>query len=148
MTGTIHSKAGTPNAGSDLAPDRGIYVGKSWPRPATPCDLVPRWEGEFHSFGDWVNFASKRLTVASDSNGSALRAICVDTLGRRCANGRDFQRAADEGTFPVRYFWDCWPCDSNSDRQAKTPQAAEGEASQSGAENTAHRPTPSGAPHE
>lgn len=90
-------------------PDRGIVVGKSWPRPATPCDLVPRWEGEFVSFDDWVNFASKRLTVAQDSNGRQLGAICVDALGRRCANGRDFHRARDEGTFPIRYFWDCEP---------------------------------------
>jgi hypothetical protein len=89
--------------------DRGITVGKSWPRAATPCDLVPRWEGEFISHSDWVCFASKRLTVAYDSNGSQLKAICVDALGRRCANGRDFQRAHDEGTFPVRYFWDCEP---------------------------------------
>lgn len=89
--------------------DRGITVGKSWPRAATPCNLVPRWEGEFRDHADWVSFASKRLTVAYDSNGVQLKAICVDTLGRRCANGRDFQRAHDEGTFPVRYFWDCEP---------------------------------------
>lgn len=94
------------------SPDRGIHVGKSWPRAATPCDLVPRWEGEFVSHGDWVNFATKRLTVASDSNGCGLKAICVDAFGRRCANGLDFQRAHDEGAFPVRYFWDCWPAAS------------------------------------
>lgn len=87
--------------------DRGITVGKSWPRPTTPAPLVPRWEGEFRDHQDWVNFAHKRLTVASDSNGAQLKAICVDTLGRRCANGRDMKRAADEGTFPVRYFFDC-----------------------------------------
>lgn len=88
-------------------PDRNIHVGKSWPRPATPCDLVPNWEGEFHDHQDWVNFAHKRLTVAHDSNGAQLKAICVDTLGRRCANGRDMARARDEGTFPVRYFFEC-----------------------------------------
>lgn len=87
--------------------NRNITVGKSWPRPATPCDLVPNWEGEFRDFQDWVNFAHKRLTVASDSNGAALSAICVDTLGRRCHNGRDMMRARDEGTFPVRYFFEC-----------------------------------------
>jgi len=99
------------NALTDLkqGPERGIRVGKSWPRPTTPCNLIPRWEGEFCSHADWVNFASKRLTVAYDSNGADLKAICVDTLGRRCANGRDFQRAHDDGTFPVRYFWDCEP---------------------------------------
>lgn len=87
--------------------DRNIYVGKSWPRPATPCDLVPNWEGEFRDYQDWVNFAHKRLIVASDSNGNQLSAICVDILGRRCANGRDMARARDEGTFPVRYFFEC-----------------------------------------
>jgi hypothetical protein len=87
--------------------DRNIRVGKSWPRPATPCDLVPKWEGEFCSFGDWVSFASKRLTVAEDSNGSPLSAMCVDALGRRCHNGRDFARARDENAFPVRYFFEC-----------------------------------------
>ena len=87
--------------------DRNIHVGKSWPRGATPCDLVPNWEGEFRDHQDWVNFASKRLTVASDSNGHQLSAICVDTLGRRCTNGGDMARARDEGTFPVRYFFEC-----------------------------------------
>lgn len=89
--------------------DRNITVGKSWPRAATPCDLVPNWEGEFCSHADWVNFASKRLTVADDSNGNPLPAICVDALGRRCANGRDMARARDEDAFPVRYFFECMP---------------------------------------
>lgn len=99
---------------NELGRERGITVGKSWPRPTTPCDLVPRWEGEFRDHSDWVSFASKRLTVAADSNGFELKAICVDTLGRRCANGRDMARARDEGTFPVRYFWDCWPANSEN----------------------------------
>ncbi len=96
--------------------ERGITVGKSWPRPATACDLVPRWEGEFKSFADWVSFASTRLTVAEDSTGRPLTAICVDAFGRRCANGRDFGRAQDEGAFPVRYFWDCEPHSAAAER--------------------------------
>jgi hypothetical protein len=95
--------------------DRGITIGKSWPRAATPCDPVPQWEGEFKDHGDWVSFASQRLQVAEDSNGYPLSAICVDTLGRRCANGGDFMRARDEGTFPVRYFWDC--CEPNTEKE-------------------------------
>lgn len=87
--------------------DRNITVRKSWPRPATPCNLIPSWEGEFRDHQDWVSFASKRLTVATDSNGHPLSAMCVDTLGRRCHNGRDMARARDEGTFPVRYFFEC-----------------------------------------
>jgi hypothetical protein len=68
---------------------------------------VPNWEGEFRDFQDWANFAHKRLTVAYDSAGQKLPAICVDTLGRRCHNGRDMMRARDEGAFPVRYFFEC-----------------------------------------
>jgi hypothetical protein len=34
-----------------------------------------------------------------------LSAFCVDAQGRRCNVGKDFMRARDEGTFPVRYFW-------------------------------------------
>jgi hypothetical protein len=87
--------------------DRNIHVQKGWERPTTSCLLVPNWVGEFCDFNDWVNSASRRLTVASDSNGMDLSPICVDTQGRRCHNGRDFMRARDEGTFPVRYFFDC-----------------------------------------
>jgi hypothetical protein len=89
------------------ADDRNITVGKSWPRAATPTDLVPNWEGEFCSFGDWVNFASKRLTVCTGSGGQKVDAICVDALGRRCSIGKDFMRARDEDAFPVRYFFEC-----------------------------------------
>lgn len=81
----------------------------SWPRPATPCDLKPRWAGEFRDHADWVNFASKRLTGARGSMGQEVGAICVDALGRRCAIGADFARARDEDAFPVRYFWECEP---------------------------------------
>jgi hypothetical protein len=106
--------------------DRGIHVRKSWPRAATPCDLVPRWEGEFVSHSDWINFASKRLTAASDSNGHELKAICVDAFGRRCANGRDMARARDEDAFPVRYFWDCWPPAEEPGPEGETPNPTQG----------------------
>lgn len=96
----------TCRAMSDPQPN--IHVGKSWPRAATPCDLVPKWEGEFVSYSDWVNFASKRLTVArSLVTNAQVAAICVDAFGRRCTCGGDMKRAADEGAFPVRYFFEC-----------------------------------------
>lgn len=82
----------------------------SWPRAATPCNLVPLWAGEFVSHSDWVNFATKRLTGVRGSVGEEVRAICVDALGRRCNCGGDFMRARDEDAFPVRYFWECAPC--------------------------------------
>jgi hypothetical protein len=85
-----------------------------WPRRATPCDLVPKWAGEFRDHDDWVSFATARLTGARGSNGEAVTAICVDGLGRRCNNGRDMMRARDENAFPVRYFWECTPAPKGS----------------------------------
>lgn len=84
-----------------------VRVPTGWPRPATPCDLVPKWAGEFCSHDDWVNFATARLAGAKGVMGQTVPAICVDALGRRCSIGADFMRARDEGAFPVRYFWEC-----------------------------------------
>ncbi|NII59803.1 hypothetical protein [Sphingomonas aerolata] len=99
MTSASRSKG---NSGS-------LQYRTSWPRPATPCDLVPLWKGEFVSFDDWVNFASTRLCGTSTLSGVEVSAICVDALGRRCVTGREFMRARDEDAFPVRYFWECVP---------------------------------------
>jgi hypothetical protein len=71
--------------------------------------LQPKWAGEFATFGHWVSGASRRLTGYTGSVGEPVSAICVDTLGRRCHCGKDFMRARDEGTFPVRYFWEMEP---------------------------------------
>ncbi len=73
------------------------WKGYEWPG----CDLTPVWAGEFRDFNHWVNGASNRI----DDN-----MVCVDTLGRRCLIGGDFMRARDEGTFPVRYFWEMRKC--------------------------------------
>jgi hypothetical protein len=67
------------------------------PYPATPCDLVPNWAGEFKTFTNWINKASSWIDGA---------AVCIDTKGRRCRCGADFSRARDEGAFPIRFFWD------------------------------------------
>lgn len=72
-----------------------------------PEILTPNWEGQFNTFNDWVNRASRAIGGREDSNGAPSRAMCVDTKGRRCENGRDFMRARDEDAFPVRYFWNC-----------------------------------------
>ncbi len=92
----------------------------SWPRPATPCDLVPLWAGEFKSHADWVNFASKRLVGCRGSVGEEVKAICVDALGRRCNCGADMARARDEDAFPVRYFWECQPAQGIDARSGET----------------------------
>ena len=83
---------------------------KSWPRPATPTAMAPAWAGEFVSFDDWVNFATTRLTgTYCGKTGVEIPAICIDDIGRRCTMGAHFMRARDEGTFPVRFFWDFEP---------------------------------------
>jgi hypothetical protein len=65
-------------------------------------DLTPNWAGEFKSYEQWV--AKGRSWLKSESHRPP---ICVDAKGRRCSIGADMARARDEGTFPVRYFWDC-----------------------------------------
>lgn len=82
---------------------------KGWSHPATPCDLVPIWAGEFATFAHWVNSASRVLTGCYHNLGQEVPAICVDALGRRCIIGADFMRARDDDAFPVRYFWECQP---------------------------------------
>jgi hypothetical protein len=79
------------------------------PDPAPPA-LVPNWAGEFATFNDWVNKATRALankTCESSGCTMPVPAMCVDTKGRRCFQGSDFERARREGCFPVRYFWDC-----------------------------------------
>ncbi len=98
----------TPKSAATIAGR--IVPRASWPRPATPTDLVPAWAGEFCSFDDWVNFATQRLTGTTDPlMGGQVQSICIDAFGRRCTMGAHFMRARDEGAFPVRFFWDCFP---------------------------------------
>lgn len=105
-----------------MSEHRNIRVGKSWPRPASITDLIPNWEGEFVSYQDWVNFASKRLTVAfSIVTGAQVPAICVDAFGRRCTCGGDMMRARDEGAFPVRYFFECIPPEASDAQPGASP---------------------------
>lgn len=78
--------------------------------------LVPNWAGEFTTFDDWVNNATRDLadklcdsSTCTYSGKGGIPAICVDAKGRRCYIGGDFMRARDDSSFPVRYFWDCKP---------------------------------------
>lgn len=77
-----------------------------------PIKLVPNYAGQFSTFEDWVNTATRKLankTCESSLCTVSVPAVCVDTKGRRCCQGSDFERARDEGCFPVRFFWDCKP---------------------------------------
>lgn len=70
----------------------------------------------FHSHQDWVNRASRVLTNHPEFHdtqhpkkkgwtGYHFTALCFDQQGRRVRNGLDFQRAADDGAFPVWWVW-------------------------------------------
>lgn len=79
----------------------------------------PFYNQKFDTFEHWVNKASSWLTRHPCYNntqhptqtgdkgwrGEHFTAMCFDSLGRRCRIGRDFQRASDEGSFPVWWIW-------------------------------------------
>lgn len=55
----------------------------------------------FASFEQWVNKASgwfRSYRVRSED------VICVDSAGRICRVGKQFMRARDDGSFPIRVF--------------------------------------------
>ncbi len=60
---------------------------------------------EFTSYQQWVNKAASWLG-GKRSDGARhsprFEGVCVDARGRVCANGGDFMRARDDGSFPVR----------------------------------------------
>ena len=70
-----------------------------------PLTLRPKIEGQFNSFDEWVSHATRAL---GDQNEYAPM-MCVDNVGRRCYQGGCFSRARDEGTFPIRYFYEFEP---------------------------------------
>jgi hypothetical protein len=56
---------------------------------------------EFFDFDDWCDTASKKF---SNAGLSTANTICVDSLGRICLSGKEFMRARDEGTWPIKVF--------------------------------------------
>lgn len=88
---------------------------RPWHNPTPLNGFEPDWAGQFDTFQDWVNHASRALTGVEYSTGGLGRdgigvpSVCVDAKGRRCAIGKDFMRARDEDAFPVRYFWEMKP---------------------------------------
>jgi hypothetical protein len=63
---------------------------------------------QFNSMQEWINKGNSWLTRRQriDSNGHPYnRAVCFDAKGRLVECGGDFQRAHDEGAFPVRWLW-------------------------------------------
>lgn len=50
------------------------------------------------SFSTFVQWLNKSLTWINSGD------LCIDSAGRICTIGRDFMRARDEGTFPVKVY--------------------------------------------
>jgi hypothetical protein len=83
----------------------------------TELRFTPPFEGQqFTSKQEWINKAQSWLTGHPKYNntehgdtkgwrGHHFTAMCFDSLGRRVRQGSDFQRAEDEGTFPVWWVW-------------------------------------------
>lgn len=78
--------------------------------------MPPFADQTFDSFQQWVNQAIFCLTCHHEYNntehgetkgwrGYHFTALCFDSFGRRCRKGSDFQRAHDEGAFPVWWIW-------------------------------------------
>ena len=55
------------------------------------------WDGEFETYDEWARFGP---------HPPYRSAIFLDAHGRRCNTQRDFERARDDGAFPLRYYWE------------------------------------------
>lgn len=55
------------------------------------------WDGEFKTYDEWARFGSPPPYRS---------AIFLDAHGRRCITQRDFDRAREDGAFPLRYYWE------------------------------------------
>ncbi len=54
-------------------------------------------DGQFTSMQNWISKATSWI--------GGENALCVDAKGRICRRGGDFQRAHEEGAFPVRFYF-------------------------------------------
>lgn len=85
------------------------------PRPT----FIPIPGQSFSCQQDWINRANRRLTAHPEYcntahpvgkrdkgwRGDHFTALCFDQKGIRMRRGADFQRAEDEGTYPVWWVW-------------------------------------------
>lgn len=54
-------------------------------------------DGYFDCFETWVNKATSWI--------GGTNPVCYDAADRQCNIGKDFARARDENTFPVRFWY-------------------------------------------
>ena len=93
---------------------------RPWQNPTPLAGFVPEWLGQFDTFQDWVNHASRAIGDLEGNLGERITAVCVDAKGRRCNIGGDFMRARDEDAFPVRYFITGTVADTSQDRETQS----------------------------
>ena len=55
----------------------------------------------FSSFENWCDTAKEKFAIAGLRGDNSL---CVDTQGRLCVSGKEFMRARDDRSFPVRVY--------------------------------------------
>lgn len=78
--------------------------------------FVPVEGQSFSCKQDWINRATRALTRRPEYNntehgetrgwrGPHFTALCFDQAGNRMRCGGDFERATDEGTYPVWWVW-------------------------------------------
>ena len=53
------------------------------------------WDREFETYDEWARFGPQPPYRS---------ATFLDGQGRRCITQQDFDRAREDGTFPVRYY--------------------------------------------
>lgn len=83
----------------------GSLVTRPWNKGTAFNNLEPDILGQFDTYEDWINHATRALTGPEfEGKYGSIPAVCIDDIGRRCTCGGDFMRARDERTFPVRYF--------------------------------------------
>lgn len=68
------------------------------PKAISPITTPPAraHDGEWQTMQHWINRASRDI--------GGTNAVCFDAKDRRCFIGSDFQRAHDEGAYPIRYW--------------------------------------------
>jgi len=56
---------------------------------------------QFSDFENWCDTAKRKFSSAGLHSEDT---ICVDSWGRVCICGKEFMRARDDGSYPVRVF--------------------------------------------
>ena len=66
---------------------------------------VTIWVGnEVFEFADYDNWCDTAKVKFSRAGLRGDNAVCVDARGRICLSGKEFMRARDQGTWPVKVY--------------------------------------------